>query len=106
LTVTFGMNARSRQRGRSGALMLLVVFAIAGVLGALAIKQVLGPVASSKGRGGDPDAAEATVQSAVTQGNAAPGSALERARGLEDALKRQQEDLDKRIDNAQTGAAK
>jgi hypothetical protein len=85
--------------------MLLVVVMLVAVLTGVVFKTQLAPVAG-KGKGVNPGEADAAVESASTQGTAAPGNALDRARGLEDALKRQQDDLDKRIDSAQTGAAK
>ena len=85
--------------------MLLVVVALVAVWTGVVFKKQLAPVAG-KGKGVNPGEADAAVESAVTLGTATPGNALERARGLEDALKRQQDDFEKRIDSAQTGAPK
>ena len=97
----FQVRGPSTQRGRGSALTLLIVMLVAVVLGAVVIRQMLAPVGGAKSTGSGPGLPDTATQSGLAPGNAAPGTALDRARALEGDLKRQSEDLDKRIDKVQ-----
>jgi Tfp pilus assembly protein PilX len=86
----------ARQRGWIGIVIVLVVVLIVGLLGVTALKQYIAPVSR-------PGTAAQETGSAA---EATPRDAIERARALEDSVRRQAVDMQKRIDAAESETAK
>jgi hypothetical protein len=98
-------NVPARQRGWAGVLTLLLAVLIVAIAAGALLRQYGAPAATAAraapdsrdadapGRG---SAARAEVESVVP----APGIAVDRARALEDSVRQQAADLDKRIDDA------
>ena len=95
-----GVSSRYGQRGWAGVLTMLLALLVVMLLAVFVLKQyVLPNPATARAAGGD-DAAGAT---AGASGANAPMNAVERARGLDDSLRQQAQDMGKRIDAASTG---
>ena len=96
--------ARSRQRGWAGMLVILVALVIVGFLAKDALKSYLGspakPVAKAASPGERARAPGAVGVEAFDPGAAPPsgGSALDRARGVEDMVKQQAAERERRGD--------
>jgi hypothetical protein len=90
------MALRHRQRGWLGLVVILVALVIVALTARTALKQYGLLDDSSKARpAAKPGANEVEQAAAVT-----PGSALERARGVQDMVKQGAAEQDKRIDEA------
>jgi hypothetical protein len=93
----------ARERGGVGLIVILVALVIGALLAMQALRQYgLAPrAAASKAPGpGEPPARAAAVVEAPEVGSAPPtaGGALERARGVEETLKRQADERAARMD--------
>ena len=96
------MHARHRQRGWVGLIVLLLALVIVGMLAQTVLRQyglLPGDRAAKAGpRGAGPTTPVNADPSASTP---TPGTAIERARGLESSLQQQSQEMGERID-AQT----
>ena len=98
------MNARHRQRGWVGLIVILLALVIVGMLAQTLLKQyglLPGDRAASTTAGPRGVGPTTPVSGDPTTTTPAPTNALERARGLEQTLQQQAEEIGKRID-AQT----
>ena len=98
--------APARQRGWAAALTLLLTVLLVTLLAGTLLKQSGGPAAPGAAGPPDPNAAGATPPSGSAAlvepqgGTRAPGNAVDRARAVEESVKQQAADLEKRIDDA------
>jgi hypothetical protein len=98
------MGTKHGQRGWVGLIVLLIALLIVALLSQTLLKQ-MGlfsgdrAISNAPGPRGPSPAAEAPID--ATGASITPGSAIERARGLESAVQQQAQDLNQRLD-AQT----
>jgi len=95
----------ARQRGWAGVLTLLLAVLFVALAAGVLLRQYGAPAAAARRAEPDPRAAGATGPGSAARAEVespvpAPGNAVERARALEESVRQQASDLDKRIDDA------